>query len=352
MKSEHELAMLKKITQVILDEEASVTIWIPAIEQLGEIIERHTSFRIEDQNIGKGETRLSSGLAISPTQAAMCLREISRTAMFIKGLGIAIREKISETAISPLKVLYAGCGPYALLAFPLMSIFTPEQVKFTLVEIHDEALSSAKMLTESIGLMSHVAEFVRGDATTYQISANEKPDIIISETMNACLGKEPQVSVVRNLVSQAQEATLIPQSVSVDAYLLNRSKEHVFVSSDHVGDIPKSDRDRIFLGKVFELNKQTINEWMNITGNQLPGLSIQIPSNYEKRYEPKLLTTINVFGKACLKDYDSSLTYPRKFPTTEKFKGGETLRFYYELGNNPGLVYKVVKENKIIHKVA
>ncbi|MBT3877696.1 MAG: hypothetical protein HON76_14130 [Candidatus Scalindua sp.] len=335
MKSEHELAVLKKITQDILDEEASVATWIPAIEQLGEIIERHTSFRIADQDIAKGETRLSSGLAISPIQAAMCMRETYRTAMFIKGLDIAIREKISEAVISPLKVLYAGCGPYALLAFPLMSIFTPEQVRFTLVEIHKDALDSAKMLLESIGLMSHVAKFVCGDATTYKIPANEKPDIIISETMNACLGKEPLVSIARNIVPQVPDATMIPQSVSIDAYLLNESKEHVLVSSDHVGGIPEPDRDRILLGKVFELNKQSINEWTDITGDQLPGLSIQIPSHYEYRYEPRLLTTINVFGSVRLKDYDSSLTYPRKFPTKEKLQGGEILRFYYELGCNP-----------------
>ena len=282
----------------------------------------------------------------------MCMREISRTGMFIKGLGTAIRDKITKSDRHPVRVLYAGCGPYALLALPLMSVFTPEQVKFTFLEIHKEALNFARKLVESLGLLSHVEKFVKGDATKYRILAFKKPDIIISETMNACLGKEPLVSVARNLVSQASEAILIPQSVIVDAYLVNLSKEHVFMSSDFDGDIPKPVRDRIYLGKVFELNKRSITEWKNITGKRLPGKRIQIPKKSGMRYEPRLLTTIEVYGKVSLKDYDSSLTYPHEIPTKEEIIGGAVLEFDYELGNNPGLVCKVLRENITKRQVA
>ena len=348
MNQEYELSKLKKIAKALLKEDSSVQTFIPALKQLEEIIKQHTSFRINNEDIAKGESHLSSGLAISPTQAAMCMREISRTGMFIKGLGTAIRDKITKSDRHPVRVLYAGCGPYALLALPLMSVFTPEQVKFTFLEIHKEALNFARKLVESLGLLSHVEKFVKGDATKYRILAFKKPDIIISETMNACLGKEPLVSVARNLVSQASEAILIPQSVIVDAYLVNLSKEHVFMSSDFVGDIPKPVRDRIYLGKVFELNKQTVSEWKNITGNRLPGLSIKIPTKYEKHYEPRLLTTIDVYRKTRLKDYDSSLTYPRKISKEVEIKGGETLKFDYKLGNDPGLVFEVLKDDKIV----
>ncbi|MBN2426189.1 MAG: hypothetical protein JXR46_11775 [Calditrichaceae bacterium] len=49
-----------------------------------------------DQNIAEWETRLPGGLPVSPVQAALCLREISRTAMFIKGLAGAIRKEMSK----------------------------------------------------------------------------------------------------------------------------------------------------------------------------------------------------------------------------------------------------------------
>ncbi len=342
MKRNYDLAKLEKIAQKILDEDSPVGTWIAALKELEELIDRHTPFRVNDQNIAQGQTLLSSGLAILPTQAAMCMREISRTAKFMQGLRIAIQEKIMNGERKPIRVLYAGCGPYALLVFPLMTIFSPGQVQFTLLEIHSDALNSAKVLLESLGLESHVSDFVCGDAAAHRIDENKKPDIIISETMNACLGKEPLVTIMKNLVSQAPGAILIPQSVSVEAFLVNVSKEHVMVSSDHVGEIPKPERDRVYLGKVFELDKQTIAGWMRMTGNRLPGLSVEIPKNYENRYELKLLTDINVYEKVWLKDYDSSLTYPRKIPTKEEIKDGTLLKFEYELGSHPGLVGTVL----------
>ena len=300
---------------------------------LNMILNDYSPFRINPYvDIGQGETRLSCGLAISPIQAALCAREISRTAAFIKGLGRAIEFVQSDNPGRPVRILYAGCGPYALLAFPLMSVFSSDQVCFSLIDIHTESLIHAKALVESFGFLSHVSDFIHADASSYHIPYCEKPDIIISETMNACLAKEPQVMIMRNLYKQAPDAVIIPGSIMIDAYLLDLSKEFILVDAEHSGEIPEPDRDRIFLGRVFELNKANLKKWGNTERDSLPAAVIEIPNPLKQQYVPRLLTSINVFDDILLTNYDCSLTLPKGFPGKQKFCGGEIVQFQYVLG--------------------
>lgn len=336
-----DLGELEKITREIINPEKELKDLILAAEALRDLFERWTHFRIDpERDIGTGETRLDSGLAISPTLAAMCIRELFRTPAFIRGLHEAISDAMHSG--KPVHVLYAGCGPYALLAVPLMTVFPPEQVKFTLLDIHQECLDQALALIESLGLSQHINDSLCVDATCYKIPADKKPDVIVSETMSVCLHNEPQVSIARCLLSQAPDARMVPQSVSVEVCALNWSKEHVFMPSDYVGEIPTPKRDRIYLGKIFELDATNICNWHGIEGDRLPAGSVKIPTTLEPRYHPHLLTRITVYGKNRLQDYDCSLTLPKPLRGKPVFAGGETLQFHYQLGANPELKYEVM----------
>ena len=100
-------------------------------------------------------------------------------------------------------------------------------------------------------------------------------------------------------------------------------------------------RDRIHLGKIFELDAANIRSWQGIDDDHLPAGRVRIPESLDSRYRPYLMTRIEVFGESRLQDYDSSLTIPQPLYGRPVFSGGERLQFYYKLGANPGLGYEV-----------
>jgi hypothetical protein len=332
---------LEAITREVIGPGKKLIDLIPQANSLIDFFERITQFRIDPtQDIGAGETRLDSGMAISPILAAMCVRQQFRTLAFIRGLAEAIGDTLQQDR--PVRVLYAGCGPYALLAVPLMTFFSHDQVTFTLLDIHQECIDSALSISDSLKLSSHIESAVCIDATRYDIPADRKPDIIVSETMSVCLRNEPQVSIARHLLCQTPEAVMVPQSVSVEMCMMDWIKEHNLMPSDHVGEIPPPKRDRVYLGKIFELDATNIKSWKKIDDDRLPAGRVQIPDSLESRYLPCLLTRITVYGENRLGDYDSSLTIPQLLSEKPIFSGGETVQFHYKLGANPELDYDVL----------
>ena len=337
---DEDLDALKRIAREIVDPEKATADLIPVAEALRDMFERRAHFRADDgRDLGAGQTRLDSGLAISPSLAAMCLRELARTLAFIRGLHGAIEDALIPGR--PVRVLYAGCGPYALLAVPLMTIFPSGQVKFALLDIHRESLDHALALIDSFGLGDYVENVICADAAHYRIPQEKLPEVIVSETMAVCLRNEPQVAIARNLLAQAPQALMVPQLVRVEACLLNPSREFVVMPSDYVGDFPEPDRDRVALGQVFALDAAAIRSWEGVTGDRLPAGQVRIPAPLEGRYVPNLLTRIAVYGKTRLQDYDCSLTLPRPISKKRCFSGGETLHFHYRLGAHPGLDFEL-----------
>lgn len=333
------LSELVCITRSIIDPAKELKDLIPDAIALRDLFESMSGFRIDhEKDIGAGQTRLDSGLAISPTLAAMCIRELYRTTAFIRGLHDAIADAAQTDR--PTRVLYAGCGPYALLAVPLMATLPKGHATFTLMDIHPECLEKARELITSLGLSSCVEDCLCTDAARYRIPADRMPDVIVSETMAVCLHNEPQVSIARNLLTQAPGARMVPQSVSVGAALLNFSREHVLMPADYVGEFPEPDRDRIYLGKIFELDAAGIENWRHIGGDTLPAGSVKIPSPLERRYSPYLLTDIVVYGRHRLQDYDCSLTSPQRLKGD--IRAGDELQFRYLLGNDPRLIHETV----------
>lgn len=334
----NDLDELSRIAGEIVALEKELGDLIPQATALRDLFERLANFRLDhERDIADGQTRLNDGLAISPTLAAMCMHELFRTLAFIRGLHEAIHDAASSHR--PVRVLYAGCGPYALLAVPLMTVFSREDVVFTLLDIHPECLEKARALIDLLGLAHYLDDCICADATRYKIPADKTPDVIVSETMAVTLHNEPQVAIARHLLTQAPDALMVPQSVSVEACLLDWSREHVSMPADHVGEFPKPDRDRIYLGKIFELDAAGIRSWLDIDGDTLPAGKVKMPSPLESRYRPHLMTNIVVYGKHRLQNYDCSLTLPQRL--RGKIEAGDELQFRYRLGNHPGLVHEV-----------
>jgi hypothetical protein len=270
--------------------------------------------------------------------AAMCANEIARTHRFINGLKQAVEALLKNNTGGVVSVLYAGCGPWATLALPLLVRYPSARVRFTLLDIHPQSIESARGLIELLGLEQGVRNYVLADAANYRLPSGAIPDIIVTETMSVALRNEPQVTICRNLCAQAPEAILIPEEVRIELVQMAPNKEHSMVSADHVGEIPPPKRRRINLGEVFSLNKASILRWQPETGDCLPANVIMLPHVLDPMLQVSLLTTITVYGDIQLKDYDCSLTLPTKLQTAEPLVAGYPLHFYYRLGAHPELV--------------
>lgn len=342
----HERQQLRQIARCILDPARPLYSFYHEMQALKDILEVLTPFRrFYKQDISRGETRTPSGLAISPTQAAMCLDEIARSCAFIRGLNAAIRDRIDRNGGKrPIHVLYAGCGPYAVLALPVMSLYPATQVQFTLIDLHQVSLASARTLVENLGYARHVTAYHRTDAACYSIEAGETPDIIVSETMNQCLDEEPQVSILRNLSCQAPNARLIPRSVRISACLADSTGPPAPSGPQPGPDNPPTGRDRIPLGGVFELNRQNIMTWRHNHEDHLPAAGVRLPPSFHHCYRLTLLTNITVYEGIELGEGDCSLTLPQKPSLEQSLRGGEELQFRYRLGSRPGLACRMIRK--------
>ena len=313
---------LKALAHALCDPRRSLASLVGETVQLRQLVERHSRLSMDRQEgLRDGESFLPSGWAISPVQAGLCAREPYRSAAFIQGLAQAVRERLD--AARPVRVLYAGCGPFALLALPAMAVLDASQVRFSILDVHAETLAYARELIGELGLAAHVAEYLCADAAVYRIPAGAMPDVIVSETMNTALGKEPQVAILRNLHAQAPSAALLPAAVSVHLGLDRRAP-----------DAPCTD-----WGPIFTLDAEAMRAWRHEQGDSLPAASLRLPDVLEQA--PRLLTRIRVHGDIVLGDHECSLNLPLALPGKPALAGGSVLDFHSRLGGQPGLAFRL-----------
>lgn len=313
MKNTTLLPEIKKLTGNLLNGGKDFMILKQSADGLYDIFSSITGVTVN--NFRQNEIMLSTGKAISTSSAAHCLIEFMRTAAFLRGINKAVQKKKKE-GLSTVHILYAGCGPYASLVTPLLSLYDQDEIKVTLIDINKKSMDSAKMLIEYLGLSNFVSDFWVTDAVKLKL---DRPyDIVISETMQACLENEPYFHILRNIAHQAKKGTIfIPEKVIVDAYLTNPQLE---LEKMYWVNRNKKIVDKIFVGNVFELSSSNCN------GKKLEG-AVVIPKEVDTYFELKLFTTIKVYEDEKLESRDCSLTLPKKFYDFEKKKYAEKVNF-------------------------
>jgi hypothetical protein len=190
---------LKAATLTILDSTNPASSLRPEVLEIVNVFDasgglQHRPAQEEGADISAGETLSVDGLALSPLMAAMCADDYKRTVTFIRGLHAAIAAYRTQVSGRPVRVLYAGCGPFAMLAVPLMAVLAAEEVTFELLDMHAESVASANSIIDSLELAASVSASHVMNASDYQIDRDRPPDIILLEIMNACLEKEQRTA--------------------------------------------------------------------------------------------------------------------------------------------------------------
>ena len=255
-------------------------------------------------------TRLPSGLAISPADAASCMRDARRTAVFLRGVLAAIREAQRRFPGERLNAVYAGTGPLATMAVPLLPVLSPEEIRFAFIDIHAEASESVEEVLKRFGFEEFVLEIRACDATTYRCAY--PMHIAIAETMQRSLAVEPQVAVMRNLAAQlAPGGLLVPERITLNLG---------FADPEALSTSPI-----VPLGTIDDLSAAVF---------RLPVLP--------RQYRAVCIADIVTFGRHRLRAFESGLTYPEVF--WDLAASGQEVTFRYEEGACPGLRWRLTPD--------
>jgi len=260
----------------------------------------------------------AKGKALGLNYAAKCLLDYKRTTKFLRAIVSGIREEQKKHPGELLKVFYAGCGPYATLMTLTAPLFAADEVQFSLLEINEQSVASAKRLIESLGLSDHVAAFYTADATTFQVPEADSFHMLISETLDAVLFRECYVPILMNLLPQfRKDVVLIPENVILS---LSRSP----------GPEEGSEAKERGMGDVLNV-REVIASHSGPIPAQLPETIVGLRS-LDRGFTSKLIldTRVHVGEDIWLYRNESPLTLPLEI-TIEQPLQQESLVFTYVL---------------------
>jgi hypothetical protein len=271
-----------------------------------------------------------AGSASSPLDAARCLLDARRTAIYLRGVHDAIKEAQLRFPGEVIHVLYAGCGPFAPLCLPLLPLLAGQAVHFTLLDVHARAVESVQAILAALRLDGVKVDCLVCDATQYRFPDQQPLHVVVSETMQRALEKEPQVAILMNAAPQLTPGGLmVPETIAVDAVLTDMSQE-----LGGNGRVPGPWSNRIPLGRILELDREWACAWAAAgVPSHLPPARISLPSCVQAQNSLVLTTAIRTFGVHELREYESGLTYPLM---VHGWCAGKDVEFTYRVCDKPG----------------
>lgn len=301
---------LKQATDNILNCGEEIGVMHQSVSEMYEVYCLYSSIDAFNQN--DAEIILPSGKAISPASAAHCLLEMVRTAKFLRGIKKAINTKLGE--VDKVRILYAGCGPYATLMTPLFTQYLPVQITVDLLDVNETSLLSAKKVIQNLGFNEFADQFYVADAATFKCSKDY--DIVISETLQAALRAEPFVAIYQNLAPQLSgDCLFIPQEVEV--CLMGET-----TGTWNSEKICYENKQQQHYGSVLTINNKSVLD-------DFKRKKISVKNSLPEKQDLKFNTTINVMDGILLREGDCSLNIPLKIMELERNENRD-IQFSYK----------------------
>ncbi len=288
-----------------------------AVYRWYEIFHQATGIEAFDRNASRS-IMLPSGEALDTVGAAFCLLEAQRTAVFLRGIENAVRDLQQHFPGERIRVLYAGCGPYATLLTPLSARFSPEELGWHLLDVNATSLEAARTLHHALGIDRYLLGAELADAAEISLSSREPFHLVISETMQRALQNETQLAIMLHLIPQMQLGALfIPERISVHAALQRWTES--------TGGVPEPVFER--LQTIYEVRQTQV----------VPPAEVFVDVPELAAPAALVLTTeVQVYKAEVLAGNDASITLPKVM--RRELPGGERLVFRYHWDPHPGFV--------------
>lgn len=332
--------MKNKLTQAarsLIKEEIDYLELTKAINDLKTVFEDVSEINFNDPSIDEN-IFLKTGKAIGPKWAGMCLQDLMRTKMFIKGVYKAIKEVRKNKKDTPVTILYAGTGPYATLIMPLTTLFKPSELQLILLEINPISFRNLKNTIHKLNVSDYIKEIHLCDASTFKPTPNQHVDIVLIECLQHALVKEPQVAITYNLLSHLdKDVILIPEQISLQISVIDSAKKIKYLK-----EITNTKRLDFYknLETIFMLNKEEVLKNPSLT---FPKVEVLFSEEKNKDFTQLAITTdLTIFNNEKLIIDDSGLTIPLIISNldNENIKGIVT---QYMVSESPGLEFSLIR---------
>lgn len=328
---------LKEITKILLEEEDEYGKIKEACDDLFTLF--LTASELKEDECSRKDCYLPKGKAIGTFWAGVCVKEFMRTKRFIRGIFYGIKKAQEKFPNRMIHILYAGTGPFGTLMLPLTTLFTSEEIKFTLLEINPNSIKSLKKVIKAFEVEKYVEEIVQCDATEYKADKEKPIHMVITETMQNALENEMQVSISLNLVPQMEkEGILVPQNISIKAALLDLKRD-----TERIMGVKGAEVDYYYpLSTIFQLNKESIEEYVKKENCYFKEEEVEFTKDIEQRYRRlSLFTSIKVFEEEELTYNQCSLTMPHRIMDIDWERDAvDKMSFQYVVSEKPGFLYK------------
>ena len=260
----------------------------------------------ENSYSDESPTHVDGGIALSSQHALDCLGDPLRTVRFIKGTYHAINDMMARFPGERIQLLYAGCGPGAPIVMPLLCMFRQSSLAVTLLDINNTSILSITNLIRALEADEYFSDIHQGDAIKYSFPKETPLHILLSETMDKGLTKEPQVRITQNLAPQLKEGgVLIPESIDIYA-------EHSFYSKEPYFDIYKNVLElgptysAIDTHKLFSITKEIEKS----PGFQYISDPISPPGDFTETPDICIFAEIQIYGDNKLPKSKSLISNP------------------------------------------
>lgn len=285
-------------------------------------------------------SRASSGLCISPANAANCIKGYRRTLAYWRALQLALENYSLE---QPITLVYPGCGPLATLVLPILFAVYPHKMNITFIDYHQSALEHLQQQILATNNVQIECRFICADATKWQPDSDI--DILILECMLKGLDDEGHVGIVNHFSPFLKpNASLIPEEIEVKAAWVNMPAESVYCQREYDDDkLPDAEQLKQFRMPICDVFKLDRNTYQKVNNNQIPCLDLVWIDKPSSTYHFALTMRLKLLNNTWLEEYADGITMPF-FPELIQSNDREivsSLSGYYQLGENPGFVFNI-----------